>query len=86
MEFDHFFDDEETIRLFAKINVNDLKRPKRGYTLSATGLGVFKLEDQGKANKQLTDNFTVFFPDFHPLFGQPGMVWTYRSFLAECLL
>ena len=60
VEFDHFFDDEETIRLFAKINVNDLKRPKRGYTLSATALGIFKLEDQGKTNKQLTDNLRFY--------------------------
>lgn len=60
VEFDHFFDDEETIRLFVKINVNYLKRPKKGYTLSVTALGIFKLKVQDKVDEKLIDNLRFY--------------------------
>ena len=60
VEFDHFFDDEETIRLFAKINVNDLERPKKGYTIAATALGVFKLKGLDSVDDQSGNNLRLY--------------------------
>ena len=60
VEFDHFFDAEEIIRLFVKITVNDLRRPKKGYTLSAMALGIFKLKIQNEADQKLIDNLRFY--------------------------
>ena len=60
VEFDHFFGAEGIIRLFVKINVNNLRRPKKGYTLSATALGIFKLKIQDETDQKLIDNLRFY--------------------------
>ena len=60
IEFDHFFDENETIRVFTEIKVNHLKKPKNGYSLSILGIGIFKLDLQKGTDEKLLDNLKFY--------------------------
>ncbi len=46
IDFDHIEVDERILQVHVEIEVNNLKKPKAGYTFVTTGLGVFEIEKE----------------------------------------
>jgi preprotein translocase subunit SecB len=60
IDFDHFFEEDGTIRVFAEIKVNNLKKPKVGYELSVTGMGLFKIKAPTDVDEKILSNLKYY--------------------------
>jgi hypothetical protein len=60
IDFDHFFEEDNTIRVFTEIGINNLKKPKVGYKMTVTGMGVFKLTVGENAEEQIISNLRYY--------------------------
>ena len=60
IDFSHNFMDDGKIQLFVIIGVNDLKKPKSGYSLLAEGMGIFQIDDNNELNDDLLGNLRLY--------------------------
>jgi hypothetical protein len=56
----HFLNETDEIQIFVIINVNNLKKPKPGYRLSAEGMGIFKLDEERNLSNKLLGNLKFY--------------------------
>lgn len=60
IDFSHSDIENDLIQVFVIINVNNLKKPKEGYSLSAEGMGVFELLGNDKISDDLLNNLKFY--------------------------
>lgn len=60
IDYTHNFLEDDLIQVFVKIEINNLKRPKDGYSLSVEGMGVFEINDNGKLSDELLSNLKFY--------------------------
>jgi preprotein translocase subunit SecB len=60
VDFNHIFRENDEIQLFVKIQVNNLKKPKVGYKLSAEGMGIFEINKTEKLSEGILGNLKFY--------------------------
>ncbi len=60
IDFSHNFLDNNEIQVFVNIEVNNLKKPKPGYSLIAEGVGIFKIGNQDELSDNLLGNLKFY--------------------------
>lgn len=60
IDFSHHEENEEEIRVFVKIEINQGKKPKVGYQLSAEGFGLFGMPADGSLSDAARGNLKYF--------------------------
>ena len=60
IDFSHIVRDNDEIQIFVKIQVNNLKKPKDGYKLSAEGMGIFEINKTEKLSEGLLGNLRFY--------------------------
>lgn len=60
IDFDHHFSEEDKIQILVKIGVNQLKKPKPGYSIFTEGMGIFEIENQDKLRRDQIGNLRLY--------------------------
>lgn len=60
IDFDHDFLEEEQIQVFVRIEVNQLKKPKAGYSLMTEGMGIFEINNREGLAESLLGNLSYY--------------------------
>lgn len=60
INFNHIPLEENIIQVAVNIEVNNLKRPKPGYSLSCGGMGIFKIDDQSEMKQDFLGNLKYY--------------------------
>lgn len=60
IDFVHHFPEENTIQVFVKVKVNNLKKPKPGYVLFSEGMGIFEIQKSDSIDEKLSGNLRFY--------------------------
>ena len=60
IDFNHHELEDNRIQLFVFIEVNQLKKPKAGYSLTAHGVGLFDVDDSSELDESMLGNLKYY--------------------------